>query len=65
VDNLAANKEAAVAEVGEERERIWRLYMTASIGAFERTDVSLQQLLAVVPGANNPRPLARPSYLPS
>ncbi len=65
VDNLAANKEAAVAEVGEERERIWRLYMTASIGAFERTDVSLQQLLAVVPGATNPRPLARPSYLAS
>ena len=63
VDNLAANKEAAVAEVGVERERVWRLYMTASIGAFERTDVGLQQLLAEVPGGEKPRPLARPSYL--
>ncbi|HEX7060030.1 MAG TPA: cyclopropane-fatty-acyl-phospholipid synthase family protein [Solirubrobacterales bacterium] len=60
VENLAANREQAVAEVGEERERIWRLYMTGSALAFERGDISVQQLLASVPGAPAEFPLARP-----
>ena len=62
VDNLAANRERAIAEAGEERERIWRLYMTGSALAFERGDISVQQLLAAVPGALAELPLARGSY---
>jgi cyclopropane-fatty-acyl-phospholipid synthase len=63
VDNLAANREAAIAEVGAERERVWRLYMTASALAFERGDVSIHQLLVAVPGEQHPLELARPSFV--
>ncbi|MDQ2700248.1 MAG: cyclopropane-fatty-acyl-phospholipid synthase family protein, partial [Actinomycetota bacterium] len=63
VENLAASKEEAVRQIGEERERIWRLYMTASIGAFERGDVSLQQVLVTFPGDSHDMPLARPGYV--
>ena len=60
--NLAANREAAIAEAGQERERVWRLYMTGSALAFERRDISLQQLLAAAPGAPPELPLARGSF---
>ncbi len=63
VDNLAANREAAIAEVGAERERVWRLYMTASALAFERGDVSIHQLLVAIPGERHPLELARPSFV--
>ncbi|HNC05781.1 MAG TPA: class I SAM-dependent methyltransferase, partial [Solirubrobacterales bacterium] len=71
VANLAANQEAAIAEVGEERERIWRLYMTASFLAFERGDVGVNQILGVIPeheqvALYRPSPglaLARPSFV--
>lgn len=65
VSNLAENQEEAIAQVGEERERIWRLYMTASIGAFERGDVSIHQIVAVIPENDHDIPLARPSYVRS
>ena len=61
VSNLAANREAALAAAGAERERIWRLYMTGSALAFERGDISVQQLLAAAPGASAGLPLARAS----
>lgn len=60
VDNLVSDPEAAVAEVGPERERIWRLYMTASALAFERGDIAVNQMLAVLP-EHEQRPLFRPS----
>ena len=63
VDNLAANQEAAIAEVGVERERVWRLYMTASALAFERGDISIQQMLVARPGEEHPLDLARPSFV--
>ncbi len=59
VANLAAAREAAIAAAGEERERIWRLYMTGSALAFERGDISVQQLLAAATGAPPELPLAR------
>jgi len=62
VANLAAAREAAIAAAGEERERIWRLYMTGSALAFERGDISVQQLLAAAPGAPPPLPLARRGF---
>ncbi|MCO5315262.1 MAG: cyclopropane-fatty-acyl-phospholipid synthase family protein [Solirubrobacterales bacterium] len=60
VRNLASNPELALAEVGAERRRIWELYMTASALAFERGDISVQQMLAVLP-EHEQRPLYRPS----
>jgi len=62
VSNLTANREAALAAAGAERERIWRLYMTGSALAFERGDISLQQLLAAAPGSSVELPLARPAF---
>jgi len=61
--NLAANRDAAVAEAGEERERIWRLYMTGSALAFEAGDISVHQVLAAKPGAPHELPLAREKLL--
>lgn len=71
VENLARNQEAAIAQVGEERERIWRLYMTASYLAFERGDIGVNQILGVIPEREKvalyrPSPgleLARPSFV--
>jgi len=63
VENLAAHKDEAIAQIGEERERIWRLYMTASIGAFERGDVAIHQIIATIPGAEHQLPLARPGFV--
>jgi cyclopropane-fatty-acyl-phospholipid synthase len=63
VANLAENRDAAVAEVGVERERVWRLYMTASALAFERGDVSIHQLLVAIPGGQHPLELARPRFV--
>lgn len=63
VANLAENREAAIGEVGAERERVWRLYMTASALAFERGDISIHQLLVAVPGEQHPLELARPGYV--
>jgi len=59
IENLATHRDAAVAEAGAERERIWRLYMIGSALAFERGDISVQQLLAAAPGASPRLPLAR------
>ncbi len=64
VANLERNREAAIAEVGTERERVWRLYMTASALAFERGDVSIHQLLMAMPGDEpHPLSLARPKHV--
>jgi len=45
VANLEAGWEAAVAEVGERRARIWRLYMTMSRIGFERNMIQIHQFL--------------------
>jgi len=63
VRNLAENKTEAISQIGEERERIWRLYMTASIGAFERGDVAIHQIVATIPGARHELPLVRPGFV--
>ncbi|MBK8295602.1 MAG: class I SAM-dependent methyltransferase [Solirubrobacterales bacterium] len=63
VRNLADNKADAISQIGEERERIWRLYMTASIGAFERGDVAIHQIVATIPGAKHELPLVRPGFV--
>ena len=45
--NLEANWDECVAEAGERRARIWRLYIPGSGLAFERNDIQLHQVLAV------------------
>jgi cyclopropane-fatty-acyl-phospholipid synthase len=49
VDNLQANWDDAVAEVGPARARIWRLYMAATSVGFESGATSIHQVLAVKP----------------
>jgi cyclopropane-fatty-acyl-phospholipid synthase len=52
VANLERNWEEAVAEVGEGRARVWRLYMAASSVLFESHEVQVDQVLAVKPIPN-------------
>jgi cyclopropane-fatty-acyl-phospholipid synthase len=60
-DRLEAHAEAARHEVGEERYRVWRIYMAGSAHAFDRGWLSLWQLLAgkPLPGGALPHPLTR------
>jgi cyclopropane-fatty-acyl-phospholipid synthase len=60
-DRLEASAEAARREVGEERFRVWRIYMAGSAHAFDRGWLSLWQLLAGKPldGGALPHPLTR------
>lgn len=62
VANLEARWDDAVAEVGEGRARVWRLYMAASARNFEAGRTGIHQVLAVVPeGGRSGLPL-RPSF---
>jgi len=60
-ERLEANADAARHEVGEERFRVWRIYMAGSAHAFDRGWLSLWQLLAGKPldGGALPHPLTR------
>jgi cyclopropane-fatty-acyl-phospholipid synthase len=51
VERLEANREAALANVGEKAYRIWRIYMAGSAHAFERGWMSVYQVLAGKPSA--------------
>ena len=53
-ERLEANADAARREVGEERFRVWRIYMAGSAHAFDRGWLSLWQVLA-----GRPRPDGR------
>jgi cyclopropane-fatty-acyl-phospholipid synthase len=46
VERLEANRESALAAVGEKVYRIWRIYMAGSAHAFERGWMSIYQVLA-------------------
>jgi cyclopropane-fatty-acyl-phospholipid synthase len=59
VANLGRHREAAIRTVGEERERIWRLYMTGCAQAFECAELSVFQAVAVRPGGPHQIPLTR------
>lgn len=45
-ENLVANWDEAVAEVGEGTAKVWGIYMTGSRIAFERNEIQLHQILA-------------------
>jgi cyclopropane-fatty-acyl-phospholipid synthase len=59
IANLRAQRAAIVAEVGEERERVWRLYLAGSALAFADGDISVFQVLAARGGAPHRLPLMR------
>ncbi len=61
VDRLEAHADAARAEIGDERFRIWRIYMAGSAHAFDRGWLSLWQILAGKPHPDGrlPHPLTR------
>jgi cyclopropane-fatty-acyl-phospholipid synthase len=50
VENLQEHWDAAVAEVGVRRARVWLLYMAASVNGFDDGGISIHQVLGVVPG---------------
>ena len=60
-ERLEANADAARAEVGEEKYRIWRIYLAGSAHAFDRGWLSLWQLLGgkPLPDGRLPHPLTR------
>jgi len=61
LDGLEANADAARREVGEEKFRVWRIYLAGSAHAFERGWLSIWQLLAgkPLPDGELPHPLTR------
>jgi cyclopropane-fatty-acyl-phospholipid synthase len=62
LDRLEAHRDEAIALVGAERERIWRLYMTAAARAFALGEIGVMQTLAVRGGAEHRLGLVRPGY---
>ena len=66
-ERLEANAEAARAEVGDEKYRIWRIYLAGSAHAFDRGWLSLFQLLAgkPLPDGRLPHPLTREYMYPA
>ena len=62
VANLEARRAEAVALVGEERERAWRLYMLASASGFDAGDITVYQVLAAN-GSPHTLPLNRAELL--
>jgi cyclopropane-fatty-acyl-phospholipid synthase len=67
VDRLEASAGPARREIGEEKFRVWRIYMAGSAHAFDRGWLSLWQLLAGKPHADGrlPHPLTRDYMYPS
>jgi cyclopropane-fatty-acyl-phospholipid synthase len=61
VERLEAHADVARQEIGDERFRIWRIYMAGSAHAFDRGWLSLWQILAGKPHGNGrlPHPLTR------
>jgi cyclopropane-fatty-acyl-phospholipid synthase len=61
--NLTAHREQAIAEVGSQRERVWRLYMLGSALGFEDGQIGIYQTLAARLGARHGLPLERARLL--
>jgi cyclopropane-fatty-acyl-phospholipid synthase len=60
--NLAEHRAEAVADIGAERTRTWRLYLTASAVGFEDSDISVFQVLVARGGAAHGLPLDRSAF---
>jgi cyclopropane-fatty-acyl-phospholipid synthase len=64
VRNLAKHRDEAIAIAGEDRERVWRLYMTGAALAFEAGEIGVHQTLFAASGAPHGLPLVRKGLLP-
>jgi cyclopropane-fatty-acyl-phospholipid synthase len=64
VANLEDRWAEAVAEVGEERARVWRLYMAGSAVGFERHHLEIHQVLCVRPEKGASHMPLRPGFEP-
>lgn len=64
VDNLVKRFDEAVAEVGDQRARVWRLYMAASAVNFERHHLEIHQVLNVKPAGGRSGLDLRPHFEP-
>ena len=62
VDNLVKRFDEAVEEVGEQRARVWRLYMAGSAVGFERHHLEIHQVLCVKPLEGKSGLALRPDY---
>ena len=62
VQNLEDNWDEAVAQAGEGRARVWRLYMAASAVGFEHRVTEIHQVLAVKPEDDRSHFPLRPTY---
>lgn len=60
--NLEANWDECVAEAGERRARVWRLYIPGSRLGFERNEIQLHQVLAVKTDAGRSGMPLRPTW---
>ncbi len=67
VANLEAHWDEAVAEVGVRRARVWRLYMAGSAVNFDIGELSVHQVLGVVPdgGGGAAMPRTRAAWAPT
>jgi len=67
LERLEANADAARREVGEEKYRVWRIYLAGSAHAFDRGWLSIFQLLAGKPWPDGrlPHPSSRDYMYPT
>jgi len=65
VDNLVKRFDEAVDEVGEQRARVWRLYMAGSAVNFEQHHLEIHQVLTVRPHGGRSGVAWRPDFEPS
>jgi len=65
IENLMKRFDEVVDEVGSERARIWRLYMTGSAVGFERNHLQIHQVLCVRPLDGVSGLVLRPNFEPT
>ena len=65
VANLLKRFDEAVEEVGEQRARVWRLYMAGSAVGFERRHLEIHQILCVRPDEGASGLALRPDFEPN
>jgi cyclopropane-fatty-acyl-phospholipid synthase len=65
VANLTKRFDEAVEEVGEQRARVWRLYMAGSAVGFERHHLEIHQILCVRPDEGASTMALRPDFEPT
>ncbi|MFZ1062883.1 MAG: cyclopropane-fatty-acyl-phospholipid synthase family protein [Acidimicrobiales bacterium] len=65
VENLVKRFDEAVDEVGEQRARVWRLYMAGSAVGFERHHLEIHQVLCAKPVEGKSGLALRPNFEPT